>query len=105
MKEPEVREDGVEGDRPKTPGRDCLTIGEVAAATTLSISTIERLIRQAIIVPVQPGGKGHRRIFPAEAIERLLRLREAIPPLSVESGTKKPKPLRGPCAKWNKSPR
>ncbi len=102
MNKPEVPEDGVREDLSETHGRPCLTIGEVAAATTFSLSTIERLIRRGVISPVQLGGKGHRRIFPAEAIERLLRHREAA---QRSTPTVSTKTLRGPRPKWNKSRR
>ena len=75
-----------------------LTIEAFAALTTLSESTIQRLIKSGKLKPFQPGGPRHRLLFAADALEQ-------SPPVptsgSVPTSTSKPtRPKRGPRPKW-----
>ncbi len=80
-----------------------LTIEELAAATTLSVSTIRRLVKTGAIVGHQPGGPRHRIMFPPDAIEQATKV--AKPP-AAESGPSLPppgptgRPPRGPRPRW-----
>ena len=83
-----------------------LTIAELSAATTLSVSTLRRLLKRGIIVGHQPGGPRHRLVFLPEAIEQATRAAQvttaACTPGNTESSTK-PRPLSGPQPKWTRS--
>jgi excisionase family DNA binding protein len=80
-----------------------LTIEQLAAATTLSVSTIRRLVRKGAVVGHQPGGPRHRIMFPPDAIERAAK--SARPPGAEDTaGAPPPEPVarppRGPRPKW-----
>jgi excisionase family DNA binding protein len=47
-----------------------LTIEELSAATTLSVSTLRRLMKKGSIVGHQPGGPRTRIVFRPDAIEQ-----------------------------------
>ncbi len=89
---------------PERGGR-YLTIEELSAATTFSVSTIRRLVKKRVIVGHQPGGPRHRIVFPPEAIERVVRLATqaegADAPSPSRSGPPQ-NPSRGPRPKWSK---
>jgi excisionase family DNA binding protein len=84
-------------------GARLLTIEELAAATTLSVSTIRRLLKRGVIVGHQPGGRRCRIMFPPDAIERATGAEkqaeaEPAPGVSPPGATKSPP--RGPQPKW-----
>lgn len=76
-----------------------LTIDELAAVTTLSVSTLRRLVKQGRLVGHQPGGPRHRVLFPPDAVERAAAAATpaapAAPPPKVTTH-----PRRGPRPKW-----
>ena len=80
--------------------RKLLTIRELAAATTLSLSTIERLIKSGVLRPVQLGGKGHRRMFDGDEIDRWLQAARAPTAHPPSDCPAKPKRVSGPRPKW-----
>lgn len=71
-----------------------LSIGELASATTLSVSTLRRLLRQGVITGYQPGGRRHRIVFPADAIRQATQSRPE--PAPSHNGP----PRRGPRPQW-----
>lgn len=86
-------------------GARYLTIEELAAATTLSVSTIRRLVKQGVIVAHQPGGPRHRIVFPPDAIEQVAK--SAKPPEAESVPSAPPsgcagRPQRGPPPKWSR---
>lgn len=79
-----------------------LTIEELAAATTLSISTLRRLVKKGVIVGHQPGGPRHRIVFARDAIEQVVDAAQpsGAPPTNVPRSDGTPRPRRGPQPKW-----
>ena len=75
-----------------------LDINELVARTGLSEATIWRLKRAGKIPFFQPGGKGGRVKFPADAIE--VAGLETKPDSSATAGSESPERLPGPCPKW-----
>lgn len=80
-----------------------LTIQELSAATTLSVSTLRRLKKKGVIVGHQPGGPRHRVVFPPDAIEQAADARKSCgaastPKAPPSSGTTRTQ--RGPRPKW-----
>lgn len=80
-----------------------LTIAELAAATTFSVSTLRRLVKRRVIVGHQPGGPRHRIVFPPDAIERVAAAQTphatAPAPVAPSPGAPPP-PQRGPQPRW-----
>lgn len=100
--------------QPRTPAptpadaqRQCpvryLTIEELSAATTLSVSTLRRLKKKGVIIGHQPGGPRHRVVFTPNALEQAA---DAQKPGGAASDQKAPpsggttRPQRGPRPKW-----
>jgi hypothetical protein len=86
---------------PTAISRPYLTVEELSALTTLSVSTLRRLYKRGLIVGFQPGGPRTRIVFPSDALEQLARTMAgtAIPtPCNPSESTKTPQ--RGPRPKW-----
>jgi excisionase family DNA binding protein len=88
---------------PAVPPR-LLTIEELAEATTFSVSTLRRLVRQGIVTAYQPGGPRHRLGFAADAVEQATRAIGG--PAVTTSPAPEPRPVRsrGPRPKWTQHP-
>jgi hypothetical protein len=81
--------------------RPYLTIEELSARTTLSVSTLRRLYKRGLIVGYQPGGPRTRIVFPAHALEQLTVARSNTSiPTTATSPESKHFPQRGPRPKW-----
>jgi hypothetical protein len=81
--------------------RRFLTIEELAATTTLSVSTLRRLHRRGLIVGYQPGGPRTRIIFPLDAIEQIARTSSTSAVETAKPNHEVAKPMRrGPQPKW-----
>jgi excisionase family DNA binding protein len=83
--------------------RRFLTIEELAAATTLSVSTLRRLHKRGAIAGHQPGGPRHRLVFPPDAIEQAARASQAPTAAPAPGPAPKdatPRPLPGPRPRW-----
>jgi hypothetical protein len=93
-----VRGDPSPGAAAPAAVQSYLGIGELAAATGLSVSTLRRLWRQRRIPGFQPGGPRTRVVFPPDAIERAARA-DPPPPADVAPGPAGAPP-RGPRPKW-----
>ena len=84
---------------PDAVARRYLSIEELSASTTLSISTLRRLYKQGLIVGYQPGGPRTRIVFPPDAIEQVSRATSEPPCTGTPS--KSPKTAqRGPRPQW-----
>ena len=82
-----------------------LTIEELSATTTLSVSTIRRLVKKGVIVAHQPGGPRHRIMFPPDAIEQAARVAKSPEAESVPNAPRPgsaERPQRGPQPKWSR---
>jgi excisionase family DNA binding protein len=93
------------GVSPAVPPSRYLTIVELAALTTLSVSTIDRLVKDGRLVAHQPGGKRHRKLFSPDAIEQLSRTSPVVTasdPTPINPPVKPSQPLRGPRPDWTK---
>ncbi len=81
--------------------RRYLTIDELSARTTLSVSTLRRLYRRGQLVGYQPGGPRTRIVFPPDAIEQAVQATATAlvprpsPPLDPMHA-----PGRGPRPQW-----
>ena len=89
-----------------------LTIEEFAAKTTMSVSTIRRLVKHGQLIALQPGGHRHRVLFAPDAIEQMSRTlqsggsvmssplqpTESVPAPPIDSAT----PKQGPRPRWKK---
>jgi len=75
-----------------------LDISELVARTGLSEATVWRLKRAGKIPFYQPGGKGGRVTFPANAIER--GGLEIQTESSETADSDSPERLPGPCPQW-----
>jgi hypothetical protein len=53
----------------RTPDKTLVTIAELSATSSLSVSTIRRLVFDNRIPFLQPSGKGGKLLFPPDAIE------------------------------------
>lgn len=88
-----------------TTTRTLITADELCSRTGLSLSTINRLVRRGRIRPLQPSGKGGKRLFAPDAIEQSAATDLPIPPIT----TYEPKasvmvsPRSGPIPKWQRS--
>lgn len=78
-----------------------LTVSQFATANNLSVATVRRYIHRGILDHKQLGGKGHRILVPADALDQ--------PEESLISGsnssakaepTKSPERLPGPQPRW-----
>lgn len=82
-----------------------ITADELCLRTGLSLSTINRLVRNGRIRALQPAGKGGKRLFAPDAIEHSVAPDLPIPPIT----THEPKasvmvsPRSGPIPKWQRS--
>ena len=75
-----------------------LTIEELSLATTLSVSTLRRLLKKGLIASHQPGGPRTRIIFRPDAIERAS---EAAAPAGGQPAPDVgDAPPRGPRPRW-----
>ena len=84
--------------------RKYLTIGELSAATTLSVSTIRRLVRSGKLTAVQPGGPRHRMVFPQSAVDQLPGGGLApVPGPAVSTRSEQSPHTRGPKPRWTKT--
>ena len=84
-------------------GARFLTIDELSKATTLSVSTIRRLVKKGAIVSYQLGGPRHRIMFPTDAIEQATKSAEPPDAQSAPNNSRSgamDRPLRGPQPKW-----
>lgn len=79
---------------------DYLTIRELSAKTSFSVSQLRRLARQGRIPCFQPGGKGGKLLFPPDAIEQCL---ADAPNPDGDAAPETQKPLSGRCPAWMKS--
>lgn len=84
-------------------GARLLTIEELSAATTLSVSTIRRLVKKGAIVGHQPGGPRHRIMFLPDVIEQATKVAkppgaESVPSVPPPGPTGRPQ--RGPRPRW-----
>lgn len=75
-----------------------LTIEEMSALTTLSVSTLRRLVKKGAITTYQPGGSRHRMLFPPDAIEQVARAQQSAS--AEETDSAETKPQRGRRPKW-----
>ena len=102
MTDPERPDDPTAGPPGRGEGgqaRRFLTIRELAAATTLSVSTLRRLLRRGAIAGHQPGGPRHRLVFPPDAVEQAAGASQAPAAAPAPGGAQKdakPRPLPGP---------
>jgi predicted DNA-binding transcriptional regulator AlpA len=87
---------GVDGSEQK---KAHLNITELSARSGLSTATIWRLKKDGKIPFFQPGGKGHKVCFPADAIER--DAKHSPPSSSAGQGQAR---LSGPCPAWMHQP-
>lgn len=78
-----------------------LTLSELAARTTFSVSTLRRLVKAGRLVPHQPGGPRHRMVFPVSAIEQV---RPSAPSVAAPPPAHPPaaEPSRGPHPLWDR---
>jgi Helix-turn-helix domain len=76
------------------PDKSLVTLAELSVASTLSTSTIRRLVRAKRIPFVQPSGKRGKLLFPPDAIER------TSPAPNVDSDV--PASLSGKKPRWMK---
>lgn len=76
-----------------------LNIDQFQSLTGLSKSTIHRLKDAGTIPVYQPGGKGSRLLFPADALERSARLYGQAAPASLARRTRQAE-LSGPQPQW-----
>jgi hypothetical protein len=102
--QPQQQGQGVQrpaGGRASPVPRRLLTIVELSAATTLSVSTLRRLYTRGLIVGYQPGGPRTRVVFPPDSIEQavkaMLTASATAPEPTPETATA---PRRGPRPKW-----
>jgi excisionase family DNA binding protein len=82
---------------PRPAGR-YVTIEELSAATTLSVSTIRRLVKKGSIVGHQPGGPRTRIVFRPDAIEQASGA--AAPSGEQPDPNAGDAPPRGPRPRW-----
>jgi excisionase family DNA binding protein len=80
-----------------------LTIHELAASTTLSVSTLRRLLKKGKLVGHQPGGPRTRIVFRPDAIEQVVTaMTEAAtdePPHQEAANARQ----HGPRPKWQQA--
>ena len=76
-----------------------LNINELSKRSGLSATTIWRLKKDGKIPFFQPGGKGHKVCFPADAVEQAVKNQ----PPSNSAGQGKAR-LSGPCPAWMNQP-
>jgi hypothetical protein len=91
-------------------GRRFLSIAELALKSGLSVSTIDRLVKDGIIPVIQPGGRRKRKLFCADVLEQLAsqttpsasRPQTSSSPTSCESAHQDNAPVQipGPRPKW-----
>jgi len=84
-------------------GARYLTIEELSSATTLSVSTIRRLVKKGLIVGHQPGGPRHRIVFSPDVIEQASKVanpsKVELAPNTSQADTSA-RPQRGPQPRW-----
>jgi hypothetical protein len=83
---------------PAVPPARYLTIEQLAATTTLSVSTLRRLCKRGILVGLQPGGPRTRIVFAPDAIEQAVKA--ALPADNVPARPRKTGALPGPRPRW-----
>jgi excisionase family DNA binding protein len=75
-----------------------LTYEELSGLTGISQSTLRRRVKDGTLPFFQPGGRRTRVVFPADAVERIIR---AIPlPPEVDLPPSPKTTHRGPAPKW-----
>ena len=82
-----------------------LTINELSQRSRLSVSTLNRLKKAGLIPFFQPGGKGSRVTFPADAIERACADTADAQTVPAAPIAALPRKLSGPPPKWMGSTR
>ena len=80
------------------PAGRYLTIEELSVATTLSVSTLRRLMKKGAIVGHQPGGPRTRIVFRPDTIEQASG--GAAPGGGQPTPDEGDAPLRGPRPRW-----
>ncbi|WP_417390480.1 hypothetical protein [Gimesia sp.] len=80
-----------------------LSIHELNAVVSLSITTIRRRIREGTIPAIQPGGKGTKLLIPVEWLQKWSALSQASPEQTTSTtNAKQRKTISGPRPRWMK---
>ena len=82
-----------------------LSIHELNAVVSLSITTIRRRIRirEGTIPAIQPGGKGTKLLIPVEWLQKWSALSQASPEQTTPiTNAKQRKTISGPRPRWMK---
>jgi hypothetical protein len=78
-----------------------VTVAELSRRSRLSVATLHRLKDAGKIPFYQPGGKGSRLLFPADAIERAADAAQREQPTAANENESQH--LNGPCPAWMSS--